>query len=437
MRRANRSVGGGRESASEACLRLPLANVTNWRASGVLLLAGLMSAPAGLAADQQTVRIPFRDIELTADLVQEDGGQRPMFLIVHGTLTHKDMALIETLQTAFDEAGQDSLAITLSLGISDRMGPYPCDVPHRHTQEDAIEEINVWAAWLRTAGYTRFSLVGHSRGAAHAVEFASQYPHQLDHVSLIAPPRSFKARHDSQHGDLQSNEAWIRDIEFLHCEKATVSERSFESYYSTTVADDLINLLEKTRTPILVVSGTEDTVSGDLADVAASVNNNRVSFSEVAGADHFFQDLYAYDAVDYIVSAAESLPRIKPVQSLSELSAKARDNHEPIVLFFSEPDCSYCHALRTQVLLPMIAAGELQDGVLFREVSIDSGFELRDFSGSEADGASFAKKFGVFAAPTIVFLDADGNPLVKPIVGVSNLEMYEHYLLNSLQQAAH
>ena len=92
------------------------------------------------------VRIESTAHTLNGNIVIGEGRQFSdrFVLIVHGTLAHKDMELIEALQSVFQEAEQNSLAINLSLGIDDRKGFYPCDVLHTHRSGDALSEIGAW-----------------------------------------------------------------------------------------------------------------------------------------------------------------------------------------------------------------------------------------------------------------------------------------------------
>ncbi len=99
------------------------------------ILAMFIAAP--VLADKVTIESgPYT---LNGDIVPVSGQQLHgrVVLIVHGTLGHKDMELIEALQSVFMESGQVSLAINLSLNIDDREGFYPCDTLHTHKFDDA------------------------------------------------------------------------------------------------------------------------------------------------------------------------------------------------------------------------------------------------------------------------------------------------------------
>lgn len=83
----------------------------------------------------------------------------------------------------------------------------------------------------------------------------------------------------------------------------------------------------------------------------------------------------------------------------------------------------------------MIRAGELSDKAIIREVSLDAGFTLEDFSGTEVSGRQFASRYAAVVTPTLLFLDAGGTQIAEKMVGISNIEFYGFYLLKSLESA--
>ena len=86
----------------------------------VSLFVLLSMAATALAGE---VTIDGENYELNGDLVGFVGGR--VVLLVHGTLAHKDMELIEGLQTVFLESGQSSDDINLSLNIDASKGFFP------------------------------------------------------------------------------------------------------------------------------------------------------------------------------------------------------------------------------------------------------------------------------------------------------------------------
>lgn len=121
--------------------------------------------------------------------------------------------------------------------------------------------------------------------------------------------------------------------------------------------------------------------------------------------------------------------------SLVTDAESSRDLELPIVVFITQQGCRFCVALRRQVLYPMIRAGELSDKAIIREVSLDSGFALEDFSGVSVSGRQFANRYAAALTPTLLFLDAGGVEIAEKKVGISNIEYYGFYLLKSLSTA--
>lgn len=131
----------------------------------------------------------------------------------------------------------------------------------------------------------------------------------------------------------------------------------------------------------------------------------------------------------------------KPHQTIdvaSSLQVDARisaQNRWPIIIFVSQNGCEFCHLLREQVLHPMIVSGELQRRAILREVSLDDGFQLNDFSGESVSGREFAERYAVSVTPTLLFLDGSGREVGDQIVGISNIEYYGFYLDQSIKIA--
>ena len=48
--------------------------------------------------------------------------------------------------------------------------------------------------------------------------------------------------------------------------------------------------------------------------------------------------------------------------------------------------------------------------------------------------AGFARRYGVFVTPTLLFLGPDGEELAEQMVGINTVEMYFHYVSESIQE---
>ena len=196
---------------------------------------------------------------------------------------------------------------------------YDCKVAHRHRNDDAVEEIGVWADWLKKQGAPRVVLLGHSRGGAQTALYAAEQDNALvKAVVLLAPatranndaagyqeryqkplaPLLEKARQRVQAGQ---GGALLEHIDLLNCPDTAATADSFVSYYGQDLRVDTPSLIPKINKPILVlVAGNDELVVGLDKKIAALADGKRVQMKVIDGAGHLFRDLYADDAVDAI-----------------------------------------------------------------------------------------------------------------------------------------
>ncbi len=88
-----------------------------------------------------------------------------------------------------------------------------------------------------------------------------------------------------------------------------------------------------------------------------------------------------------------------------------------VVVLFSQANCEFCAEMREHYLRPLLA--ERRPGITVAESRIDADLPLRDWSGRETTQRRFAAVEDVRFAPTVLFFDASGRSLAKPIVGLS------------------
>lgn len=297
----------------------------------VLVLSLVYGAGLSLAA---TVSVKSGKLELNGNLEKSSAWPAGITLLVtHGTLSHRDSEIIQTLQGLFLDEGVSSLAINLSLGRNNREGPFDCAQTHFHRHEDAVDELATWLSWLGRMGVEQVVPLGHSRGANQTAWFTLESPSPLVRAQiLVAPPAKPRqptmGTHESDfaretqraRADLDSGQplAVRRLARFLYCQDASVSAASLVSYYGGDQRMDTRVLLSEGPLPALVVVGSEDETSPGLTEgYSGLADQGHIELLVIDGADHFFRDLYADELVE---AAIDFLHGLQETGALSPLN---------------------------------------------------------------------------------------------------------------------
>jgi pimeloyl-ACP methyl ester carboxylesterase len=294
--------------------------------AGRALLAVLALALALPAAGEEAVTIVHDGLTLNGRYVPPPAGA-PVVLMLHGTLAHADMEIMTTLREVFREEGWGSLAVSLGLAETGRTGMYPCESTHRHLAGDATREVALWLDWLATRQAGPIVLLGHSRGGLQMAAFAAGDPRPgvealVLLAATVAGDRPVAEGYRERFGeDLETvleraralvdagrGDTVMEGVGFLYCEQAKVTAASFLSYYDEEAPRGIEALIDAVPYPTLVIGGSEDQVTTGLAAaIEDHLDDPRIRYVEIDGADHFFRDLYAYDVVeavrDFVVGA--------------------------------------------------------------------------------------------------------------------------------------
>ncbi len=276
----------------------------------------------------EEVKIQHNGLTLNAELKMAGGKsfEDGMVLIVHGLWAHNEMEIVQTSQQVLFDIGQSSLAINLGLAIDNRHGFLDCNVEHRHIQEDAIDEIQLWIDWLKSQTVTDVVLMGHSRGANYVLVYAAERMDPVvSHLLFLAPgtvstnavffTRQFGYNFDvimqraQKLIDAGKGDDIMTKTDFNYCPQASVTANSFASYYSSASDGRFQNFVEyipRLSVPTLITTGTADERQPDIEkNVRPYVDGKLIHLSVIEGAGHFFLDFNIDEAMEAAVKFLE------------------------------------------------------------------------------------------------------------------------------------
>lgn len=120
---------------------------------------------------------------------------------------------------------------------------------------------------------------------------------------------------------------------------------------------------------------------------------------------------------------------LPPAKDLQSTATKAAARHEPVVVMFSLPGCTYCERLRKSTYQWLV-----KDGYVVRQVEMESSYRLLGFDGKPTTGQALARHYGVKLAPTVLFLGPDGREVAERLEGAGQPDFYNAFVDRSLKQ---
>lgn len=271
--------------------------------------------------EAEEVKIKHGDLTLNANLNLANGKSLAdgIVLMLHGTLAHKDMEFMRSLQDTLVERNISNLAFNLSLAKDNRHGMLNCSGPHRHKDTNAVKEIGLWVDWLRARGTGTITILGHSRGGNQVARYVADIPNNgIKRTVIISPgtwepeklSRNYKKNYktdlvpiiekakalvDSNKGD-----NLMEGVDLLYCPNTIVAANTFVDYYNESPYLDTPSVIKRIKSPVLAVVGDNDQVVPEFLGRMMGVKQINVKFVVVEDAGHFFLDLYGEDLADAI-----------------------------------------------------------------------------------------------------------------------------------------
>jgi dienelactone hydrolase len=282
----------------------------------------LLAAVSTLQAEEVTVK--QGDTELRADLTLAEGktAKDGVIMMLHGTLAHNKMEIMQSLSDLLKEKGYNTLNVNLSYALDKRPSEMlDCSIEHKHKHEDAVAELDTWMNWLKEQGAGKVAILGHSRGGNQVSWYAAEKDSDLlEKVIAIAPAtadadkssKEYEDRYKKPLADIMTEAtklagegkgSTIMELPgFVYCENAKAAADSVVSYYKDDERKNTPSLLPKIKKPMLIVMGSADEVVADLPAKLESVKQDNLKVETVDGADHFFMDLYADELADKVAT---------------------------------------------------------------------------------------------------------------------------------------
>ncbi|MEN8214049.1 MAG: thioredoxin fold domain-containing protein [Pseudomonadota bacterium] len=126
---------------------------------------------------------------------------------------------------------------------------------------------------------------------------------------------------------------------------------------------------------------------------------------------------------------------LQQTSDLQQLGKEISDTRKPLLLMFSQHHCPFCKTLKSEVIEPMLQNPAYRERLLMRELMIDYGSNLVDFSGKATTGIDLFENYRMVVTPTIILVDSSGKEIAKRQTGVNTVEMYGWYLDQAIDEA--
>lgn len=113
----------------------------------------------------------------------------------------------------------------------------------------------------------------------------------------------------------------------------------------------------------------------------------------------------------------------------------AQQKKLPLMIVFSQEDCSFCIQLTEEIINPILISGDYRDRVIIRELMIDSGEDIIDFDGSPVHPREIFTRYLLYVTPSVLIMNGHGEELAERQVGINTVDYYGYYLDEAIKQA--
>ncbi len=106
-----------------------------------------------------------------------------------------------------------------------------------------------------------------------------------------------------------------------------------------------------------------------------------------------------------------------------------------VLLVFVSDRCGYCEIVLNEFLIPMSRNTDYSQRIVMRRIVTNSDRPLRNFRGEPLTHRRFAQGVGVRMTPVVQMFGDKGQLLGKPLVGLTTIDYYGHYLDQTIDRA--
>ena len=135
-------------------------------------------------------------------------------------------------------------------------------------------------------------------------------------------------------------------------------------------------------------------------------------------------------------------PRLLPAQDLGRLLRRAREARGKLVpaVMVGSAHCPWCELITKEQLLPRMASS-LEPSLVVLDFDLGDprpveGLSLQALTSTRPlSPADWARAHRYVLAPTVVFVDLLGHPILEPLIGYASRDFYGAYLEDRILRA--
>lgn len=131
----------------------------------------------------------------------------------------------------------------------------------------------------------------------------------------------------------------------------------------------------------------------------------------------------------------ENAPGVPTAENLQADAQTAAELGGAVLLVFVSDRCGYCEIVLNEFLIPMSRNTDYSQRIVMRRIVTNSDRPLRNFRGELLTHRRFAQGVGVRMTPVVQMFGLKGLLLGKPLVGLSTLDYYGHFLDQTIDRA--